>query len=427
MGRHLCKTTVPLNELSPPPLPSSGPIHPRDRWMALDILRAFALFGVFMVNMNEFRGPHFLRELAEIKLWGGTWNIDIATYAFINLLLTGKCIAIFTIAFGYGFQCLLDSVRSRGMSPIRFGLRRLGFLGLLGLLHLSLVWFGDILFFYAGCGLFILAFQKSRGWHKLFFASASLILTCLLLFLFWLASYAIVETDHSVQEFKDLMLRALQVYASGSWTEIFTMRFIEIVWGWVLLIVWAPTAVALMLFGAWAAQTQWLERVGRRSRFKFCFYLGMILGIPMNLVSTLFYLGILETSASRDLVWIYSTLFGSIIMALGYIGGFLWILDRPLTGNWARYLASAGRMSLTHYLSQSLLATFIFYSYGLGYYGEIGAWNGTLLALIIFTCQVLLGYLWLQHYRYGPIEWLWRRVSYQHSLCSSSTLGTKHQ
>jgi uncharacterized protein len=81
---------------------------------------------------------------------------------------------------------------------------------------------------------------------------------------------------------------------------------------------------------------------------------------------------------------------------------------RPLT----YVIAKTGRMALTNYLSQSIIATTIFFSYGLGMYGRVNIWQGMILTVAIYVVQVIWSYYWLQHFRYGPMEWLWRTLTY---------------
>jgi uncharacterized protein len=102
----------------------------------------------------------------------------------------------------------------------------------------------------------------------------------------------------------------------------------------------------------------------------------------------------------------------SLALAFGYLGIIAWMLARSATARFVAWLAPVGRMALSNYLLQSLVASTIFYGYGLGMWGRIGRGSQVLLVVVIFAAQVVLSRWWLSRYRFGPAEWLWRWGTY---------------
>lgn len=103
---------------------------------------------------------------------------------------------------------------------------------------------------------------------------------------------------------------------------------------------------------------------------------------------------------------------GAPLLALGYMSGLALLWLRPAWQARLHGLAPVGRMALSNYLLQSLIATLIFYGYGLGRFGQVGIAAGVVLTLAIYTVNVALSHWWLRRYRFGPVEWLWRTLTY---------------
>ncbi len=393
-----------------PPLPHpAGPTTPQNRKIEWDVLRALALLGILLVNMDDFRSPEIYRQLAMLPVWEGVWTLDIATSSLIQWLVAGKCITLFTIAFGFGLQRILDRMSAAGVSPWIPGLRRLGFLFLLGLLHVLAVWFGDILMHYALVGVALVFTHRFPGYVKLALAAILMCFTLMVFLGLWVVGL-MMEDDG--QELFILMQRSLEAYATGSWGEIFVQRMIDLAWCWYILILYSPMALALMLLGSWAAQSGWLEREGLKRRLQTLMWAGLAVGLPMNAWCMVLDIGFLESSVPVDFFWIISSLVGPLCLSLGYLAAILLLIRTSALAKVWSYLAPAGRMTLSLYLMQSVVATLIFYNYGLGLFGQVGSFHGFLLALLIFIVQAGLAWVWLKHFRYGPLEAAWRWATY---------------
>ena len=102
----------------------------------------------------------------------------------------------------------------------------------------------------------------------------------------------------------------------------------------------------------------------------------------------------------------------TVVLALGYGAAVLWLVQRPVAGRVLGAFAPLGRMAFTNYILQSLIFGFIFFGYGLGQFGRMGAAQALALGLVVYAAQMLLSAWWLGRFRYGPLEWLWRTLMY---------------
>jgi uncharacterized protein len=104
--------------------------------------------------------------------------------------------------------------------------------------------------------------------------------------------------------------------------------------------------------------------------------------------------------------------FGAPALALFYMSGLTLLSQNTAWQKRMAPLAYAGRMAISVYLMQTLICTLLFYGYGFGLYGKVGAAGGILLTVIIYVLQIPFSVWWLNRFRFGPVEWLWRSLTY---------------
>lgn len=360
------------------PQPSPAPLTPADRLAGLDILRGLALFGVMAINIVfEFRVSIFEQFLP----WNRTTSpLDHAVEVFLEQFVSLKAFALFSLLFGVGLAIQFDRLPARRRAILL--LRRLLVLLAIGLLHLTLVWNGDILTEYALAGLFVLPFLFGPRW---LLASSGLLFLGLYLTLYlnrlvplpnatWLA-------EHVVE--------ARRVYATGGFSELLTFRIGELgaigpLHVWVL-----PRTLALFLLGAFIWRTGVLRRAAANRELLFGIALTSLVltigaGRPLASVTAAFAFG-------AFIIGIASTQFGARLLG------------------WA---APLGRMAFTNYLAQSLIFGAVFYSYGFGFFGRFGASTALGFGVAVYIAQVAFSHWWLKRYNFGPVEWLWRSLMY---------------
>ena len=368
------------------PQASPSGVPPDERLTSLDILRGVALFGVMAVNLvSEFRVSIF-RQFLPIER--PLPPLDGGVEAFVSLALEMKAFALFSLLFGVGLAMQFDRL-SRSGRPLYWLARRLGVLLLLGLAHLLLIWNGDILAEYAVAGFLVLPFLYAPAW-LLAAAFAGL-----------LAFYAAMPLLQlpipwpAAATLQQHVAEANQIYASGGLGEIWHFSLRELPYLLLLHIYIFPRTVALFFLGAFLWRIGLLRDLDRHKR---ALAAGALVGIIAGAVLTA------GTGAAARLA--------TVVLALGYGAAVLLLVQRPLAGRVLGAFAPLGRMAFTNYVLQSLIFGFIFFGYGLGQFGRMGAAQALALGLVVYAAQMLLSAWWLGRFRYGPLEWLWRTLMY---------------
>jgi uncharacterized protein len=372
-----------------------GPVNPSDRIDSIDALRGVALLGVLAINLvMEFRVSIFEQFLPAGR---PASPLDRAVETVLMLTVDLKAFALFSLLFGVGLAIQFEHLSA---SPRRALLlfRRLIVLLTFGLIHLCLIWNGDILTEYALAGLIVLPFLYGPRW--LLAGGAATFVAVYLAMQVWppaglFPSFGSIQRD--VQE-------ANQIYATGSFGEVLAFRLREIPLFVPLHIYVFPRTLGLFLFGAFVWRSGALRKPHQVLLFSTatgCIGLGAFLVLPGSS-------GALAAMGIGKL----ATPLGTIVLALGY-GALILAIDNLAGGKvllgWA---APLGRMAFTNYLAQSLIFGWIFYGYGLGLFGSIGAAKALAIGLAVYIAQVFFSAWWLGRYRYGPVEWLWRTLMY---------------
>jgi uncharacterized protein len=401
-------------ETNTPALPTNA----QDRIHTIDVIRGIALLGILLVNMAAFNSPQlYLLSLGE-SMWTDTWNRMIE--GFFLFFVQGKFYPIFSFLFGLGFYLFMERASKKTVKTTTLYLRRVFFLFLFGLLHAFLLWYGDILMMYALTALFLLLFRKSQPKTLLLWALllilGTLIITTGLLGLSILAYQLSPQLyDGSYTEsMREAIASSLAAYGSGSYADIFAQRLSDLGIMFSNFFISIPFVLALFLLGVYAGKTGLVQKPWEHKRFlKRLFITCLMVGSVFNTL-------ILYTTQTADpatpsvsyLVQTISFFLGGLCFCLVYIILLLFICQKETWQRLLRPIASAGRLALTNYLAQTIIFTTIFYSYGLGLYGQVGLLAGSLMAISVYIIQVLLSHWWLRYFRFGPMEWLWRGLTY---------------
>lgn len=354
-----------------------APATPAERYAHIDILRGLALFGVLIVNLETlFRVPLLEQILGPHAETG--WANQIVNL-LVARLLEFKAVTIFSFLFGAGIAMQAERFASPVMSARGFLSRRLGWLFLLGVAHLFLIWNGDILALYGVCGLLLLPSLGLR-WPALFVIGAAAMA---------LPQFVSIPLHIPTGEAAAVHIaRAREIYGQGGFLAILIFRWHES-WSLILPLLLAilPRTVGLMYWGMAAWRSGILREPERhRSKLLTALALGAAGGVAYASVPSL--------------------------LALSYVSGFLLLLKRGRASSFPG-LVAAGRMALTNYLIQSMVLGLIFYGYGFGLFGRIGSAAAAVIGVIVYLTQVQVSRLWLAHFQFGPFEWLWRSLAYK--------------
>jgi uncharacterized protein len=400
-----------------------SPLKQPERIVIIDALRGFALFGILMVNMLYLYEP-----MSQIMLGAKTDSgiSHIIGESLIKFFFEGKFYVIFSMLFGFGFYIFLNKSNDGSFSIIPIYRRRLFFLLLFGLLHISLLWVGDVLLYYSLFGFLLILFKKASDkkiitWTVILAVLPTILMSVLTLFVF-LASQipeAKVEMDLQFQEstviMTDLVERAFNTYSTGSFGEIVSIRieeYLTLIGGSIFF--FCPVVLAMFLIGYLIARKGILTDYNNKlSVFKKVFWWSLTIGVITNTFYAVSY-QYASPNVPNGMSLLNSSMhtFGGFSLGLCYVSGIVILFINGKAKMLNDFFAPIGRMALTNYLMQSTICVLLFHSYGLGLYGKVDVWQGIALTMLIFSLQVMFSRLWLKYFKFGPLEWLWRSLTY---------------
>lgn len=374
-----------------------------NRIEALDIMRGFALLGIFIANMLMFHSPIMYIDPYTFFTTGS----DEGTFRWIDIFVQGSFYPIFAFLFGYGINMQYEKAleRNRPFAPIMA--RRLAILLCFGLLHALLIWSGDVLFTYAALGFLLIFFVRIPA--KWLVPFAVVLYAIPAGFLYLITRFVVATNPNALAaEYADInkIELAISAFAHGSFGEIFSFRLVEwLTFGLGSTFLGIFIVLPLIMLGA--AMSKW-KVIERAADIK-----GRLVIVTVTMLAAGLWIKIQPHlgEPTYDLVQLQDT-FGGVILAAGYIGLLLLLCTSSLFRKVFGPVGKAGRMSLTTYITQSIVATSIFYSYGFGLYGKVDLMTGTWIAIGVFVIQVMIAELWLSKFRMGPLEYVWRLGTY---------------
>jgi uncharacterized protein len=402
---------APVADGPPAPVPAS------ERLAILDILRGFALFGILTINIIVFKAPWGLLGLG----YEGPLADRLVLRAIV-LLVESKFFTLFSFLFGLGFAIQL--LRARGAGA-RFGLRyarRLSALLLFGVAHVVLLWDGDILIIYALVGVLLLLFRNASSRALLVWACVLLLVPLAL----WTTAFIGVEAGRRVPEVASRIREAdasipaavagerasvARLFAEGSYAELLAWRVTHYRGSFLFMLTRVPTVLAMFLLGLYVGKEGMLWDVeGHLSLLRRVRVWGLGLGLFASALVTVGFTSLPPVSAMIALA--FDQALAGPILCLGYAAAVTLLARSPAWQLRLHPLGMTGRMALTNYLMQSLICSLIFNGYGLGLVGKVAPTGAILLAVGIFGVQMVLSSWWLGRFRFGPMEWLWRLLTY---------------
>ena len=398
---------------------TAQPIALQERIEAMDVLRGFALLGVFAVNMLFFAFPFQQTMMQPWPQAPQPWF-----QVLVLIFLQGKFYCLFSFLFGMGFAEQVDRLQARGEEGGKIYRRRLLWLLVIGLAHGLLIWMGDILTVYALLGFLLLLFQKREAKTLLWWAAGLLGFSTLL----FLAGFGLMEMAQSIPQAAAEIEKAarkqeadtakaiaesLRIYAHGPYRELFVLRAKELLGNYGMTLFMAPQIFAMFLLGAWTSRRGVLKSPGaHRGLVSKVMGFGLLVGLS----GSIFNLwcgrnGMPGPGNPLSMLGMSVYVFATPALTLAYAA----LLLRGLSGSGAsllRPLAWNGRMALTNYLMHSILFTFVFYGFGLGLFGKVLPSLAFLMALGLWLLQIPLSRAWLTRHPLGPAEAVWRRLTY---------------
>lgn len=394
----------------------AGPVSEKQRHIILDALRGFALLGICLANYPEFSLYSFLEN--NPKEMFPTAGIDKVVQWCLYILIDGKFYTIFSVLFGIGFSIILENNRNRGANGTLIFYRRMFFLLLIGFAHLILIWSGDILMLYAAVGMILPLFLRCKDktlliWSGVFltvpvvidyicqftgvYMSSKLVEWQWLLcdrfgiteenFAYWLRD---ARNYHDMHQF--LLMGAverMQEFVDGN-------RYFKV--------------LGLFLIGFWLGRNRMFTRLEEfKPLLKKVCAVGLCCGLPLSAIYAW------SAMAGKPFGFGTHSLFYFIsvyLTSFGYISAFCLLYLRNRYGNFWKMMAFPGRMALTNYIGQSAIGVLIFYGVGLGIGADTGLVYGEIIAVTVFLFEIAFSSGWLRYFRFGPLEWIWRCLTY---------------
>ena len=397
-------------------LQTAAPVEGKRRHIILDALRGFALLGICLANYPEFALYTFLKPESVASM--PSYGIDYITKYLLYILIDGKFYTIFSLLFGIGFSIILENNFKRGANGILVFYRRMFYLLLIGFAHLMLIWSGDILMLYAAVGMLLPLFRKCKDTTIIIWAAVMLLLPVLVDF---------------ICEWTGIYLSAKLVEWQGLYCDRFGITDDNFAY-WLRDATSYKDVLKFLIMGAFERMSEFVDGnryfkvaglfllgylIGRkkiyadlelwRGYLKKIMIYGLIIGLPL---SWLYAFSVMEgkpwglgAHSVLYLISVYLTSFGYIslfcLLYLKFKEGLVW-----------RILAYPGKMALTNYIGQSVLGMIIFYGVGFGYGADTGLFATEWIALGVFLFEVMMSALGLSWFRFGPLEWIWRCLTY---------------
>lgn len=392
------------------------PVKSSERYVVLDVLRGLALLGIALANFPEFSLYSFLPAEAADAM--PTAGIDRVVHYLQYIFIDGKFYTIFSLLFGIGFSIIIANAARRDANGFRIFYRRMFVLLLIGFLHLMFLWSGDILMLYALLGMLLPLFRNVSNRALLVWAFIMLAIPVAVDFIvelsgirpsasvvelqqFYCAKYGITDenfaywlrdAEHYGETFEFLIQGALvrmQEFIDGN-------RYFKV--------------MGLFLLGFYIGRNRfYADLKSRKLQLNRIVRYGFIIGLPLSF----FY----AWSAMNSRPWglgMHAVLYFVSVFPLGfaYVAGICLLYLHCPQWKGFRFFAMPGRMALTNYIGQSVFGMLLFYGIGFAFGAGVGLVYVVLIAVGVWIVQALFSGIWLHYCQFGPLEWIWRILTY---------------
>lgn len=391
-----------------------GPVSEGDRIIELDVLRGVALFGVLVMNFVGFAGAYVVATKGQLQALP-TAQVDEWAHFAVLWLIGDKANTMFATLFGLGFYLQMKRGEGRPGFEARYS-RRLLWLLLFGWLNATLLWVWDILNVYAVAGFGLLLMRNWKTRSLIVFGAIAALYTSSVQD--WLLGRAGIDlVPDSLYDDPAILLRQAAV-VGGSYPEV-----VSTMWRWTntewlaggMLVAWIVYALGRFALGAAIGRSGILDDVrGHLPLLRRVTLVALPLGLLMALVARLWDEGYWQPFEGAGHVGEFLRSPAAMILAAGYSAGIVVALRHRWGARWFGMLAPVGQMALTNYLMQGLIYAFVLFGVGpgLGLAGRIGTTAVIVISLIFYALQIMFSYWWLARFQFGPMEWLWRTLTY---------------
>ena len=398
--------------------PSLAPVTVGERISSLDFIRGIAVMGILGANIIAFGQP--ILATMYPPAWLSPEN-DPDHYWWLAqfVLIDGKMRGLFSILFGAGLWLFLQKAEQRGAGQ-GLAIRRLAFLGLFGLIHYYFIWVGDILFLYSVSGLVLLGFLQIKPFNQLILGALAFVVSSILFAVIFGGLYYVsasgMDDSGELANVGKVMLES----GSGMDAAIATGDYLAFVGHQFTVGLFNPLSAlfqstvetaGLMLIGMALMRMGFFEGLFDRRKMIVWGSTALILGTAASVWLGLWLIDQDFDIWASSLAYIGASNIPRLAMALG-MAALLVVFAPGATGWLGSRISAAGRAAFTNYLGTSILMLFVFHGWALGLFGELSRPQLYLVAAIAWIVMLAWSKPWLDRYRYGPLEWLWRCLTY---------------
>jgi len=391
-----------------------APVKPTHRIDLLDIYRGFAVFGIFVVNIVIMNST-FLNQDEFALQWTST--LDVLAEKILQLFFYTKFFPIFSLLFGLGIS--MQALKMMGENRLSFSFfgRRMLILFVIGWLHILFLWSGDVVHLYAILGLFTTLLIKVSNKIILGLSAFFLLLPFQEQFLFYILDLIKFQPHTYLKGYTGANVH--EIISNGSYLAGVRLRVLEyasnvpMLYGFL-----APIAASMFLLGLYLGKT----KVYQQPKI----FLQKIQGVMIwiAIITNLYRLVFLFVLVQHELFAssFYREIFIKLMVVSDVAVGlfYLWVIGKLYYYTRLKKLflplRYVGRMALTNYIIQSFLGLLIFSSLGFQLYEKLSPMQAIVMAILVFIAQVVMSKIWLTYYRFGPLEWVWRCLTYKKLL-----------
>ncbi|WP_203293525.1 DUF418 domain-containing protein [Luteirhabdus pelagi] len=409
------------------------PTTTSERIPSLDFLRGVAVLGILFINIESFIYPNPWSSWQ----YGYENAIDHHTRFWVYFLTQGKFYTMFALLFGVGFVIFMDRIQQKvhGLTAMDIYSRRLLWLFVIGVIHAYFIWDGDILYHYAICGLFLLPFRSMRN------RSLVLLVLFLAFFLFIKSYEGVSKRQESYSNYTEVLNKEVTKRTDKdnkfitSWENRYTKKSPNL-----------TEEVEPPKTTYWQGVMDSYEHL-KVHKGEFYYQSLLFSSLIVMLIGMLLYrAGIFSDYTTWKFYWLIAFSLLGIGLGVNYLRYYHWTYDDHipqlstmrallftfhkeilgtayillLNGIYQKYLtkgkiqifSKVGRTALSNYIFQSIVLGIIFYGYGLGMHNRFSRFGLLGVVLVLWVVQIVCTHLWLQHYKQGPLEFLWRKLTY---------------
>ncbi|KGX87791.1 DUF418 domain-containing protein [Pontibacillus litoralis] len=370
----------------------------------IDAVRGLAIFGIFMVNVPAFNAPYFMYGGEEVY-----WDSDVshAIQAFIDMFFQASFYTLFSFLFGFGMYMMKERLidKGYGWTYKKILVRRLVALLCFGLLHGLFLWHGDILFTYGVIGFWLFLFFEREAKTMVRWAFG-----LLTVYAIWIGGALFAAKDYLSFVNEEEIVQAIMAYQSGTLGEVLGQVRHDWLYANGNLFSWILqtfTLLPMFLLGMYFCKKRLLHDVDTHApMLRKLWGVSFLFFVSFKIVPYFF----------GNPEWFQYSLQDSIggsASAIFYILSVTLLFQKRMIHKFFKPFTYVGRLSLSNYILQSIICFFLFYSIGFGWYGDVSPLMSVVIVVLVYSLQVYGSYWWLQHFQFGPIEWLWRIITYR--------------